>query len=216
MAGDGCGVAVRCAATPDLTGRWSSFPGGNRAIEGEYMMDRLTLPWIIAVVMAILLAACASNVTLPPATQPLATPEQPASTPTREEEMPPAIPLKETPGGPPAGVRPPTVDPTYVPTLPPFIEHWLPVEKVEIDVHSAQPEAKIEGYLPESCVQYSRLEQSRQGNRVEIQIFIKRPSRAACLAVITPYSTVVTLEGDFPPGEYAAVVNGQEYSFRVP
>lgn len=99
------------------------------------------------------------------------------------------------------------------------IEDFLRVGDVEIIISDTLPVevvVQVNSYLPDSCTRFDRVEQSRDGNDIVLQIFTTRPADIACAQKIKPFSKAILLEGDFPPGDYVVTINGKPYPFTVP
>jgi hypothetical protein len=74
----------------------------------------------------------------------------------------------------------------------------------------------LAGTLSESCIRLDRVEQSRAGSDVEVDVFTVRPGGVACAQRATPFSVDVTLDGTFTAGDYDLTCNGENSSFSVP
>ncbi|MGD2050022.1 MAG: multiheme c-type cytochrome [Chloroflexota bacterium] len=73
--------------------------------------------------------------------------------------------------------------------------------------------AIVEGNLPDSCSTIDSIEQTVDGNTIEITISAVRPPDVLCAQVLTPFSEEVILETEgLEPGEYTVDVNGGQAS----
>jgi hypothetical protein len=100
----------------------------------------------------------------------------------------------------------------------PTSETLLPISAVDVRVLESDPvqvEAVVAGDLADSCTEVGAITQEREGTTVTVTIAVTRPADAICAAVITPVEQTISLDGDFPPGEYTLNVNDQTVTFSV-
>lgn len=93
----------------------------------------------------------------------------------------------------------------------------LPVDSVEVNVMESFPVqvvAVVKGTL-DPCTQLRTVEQTREGNTITVRITGKRPVGIFCIQLAQPFEERVTLQGDFPTGQYTVIVNGVEQTFSV-
>jgi len=101
----------------------------------------------------------------------------------------------------------------------------LPITEIDIRPVLSQPlnqkrftsvEATVNGYLPDSCTQLHRIQQTRLGQTVYLRFRSKRPKEIACLQIITEVSYKVILDSKFIPGQtYELQVNGKSKVFNL-
>jgi hypothetical protein len=99
------------------------------------------------------------------------------------------------------------------------VEEQPPVEEVEVNVEGNEPytvELHLTGTLADSCTRLDRVEQSRAGSDVEVEVITVRPGGVACAQRATPFNVDVTLDGTFAAGDYDLTCNGETSSFSVP
>lgn len=99
----------------------------------------------------------------------------------------------------------------------PYAVFDLPVESVEVNVLESFPVqvvAVVHGTL-DPCTQVHAVEQTREGNAITVHITGKRPVGIFCIQLAQPFEERVTLQGDFPTGNYTVIVNGVEQNFSV-
>jgi uncharacterized delta-60 repeat protein/uncharacterized repeat protein (TIGR02543 family) len=99
------------------------------------------------------------------------------------------------------------------------VEGEMPIGEVEIEVGGGGPytvEIHIEGHLPDACTRIDRVEQSRDGANVTVDVLTVRPGDTTCAQQAQPYSLDVTLDGTFTAGDYTLTLNGVPYDFSVP
>lgn len=95
-------------------------------------------------------------------------------------------------------IRPAEFDPAR-----PAAEQQVPVEVL------------IKGALPDACTALHDIEQRRTGHIVEVDLEMRRPSRAVCARVLRPYRFYLLLEGRYGVGAYTLKINDQVYAFEV-
>jgi len=99
------------------------------------------------------------------------------------------------------------------------IEGEMPVGEVEIEVSGGGPYTvtlHVKGFLPDACTKVDRVEQSREGANVTVDVLTLRRGGTICAQTIKPYSLDVLLDGDFAAGDYSLTLNGEVYDFSVP
>lgn len=197
---------------------------------------------LIAVLHAVMLAACAQPSDNPTqneaADTPLPPTEQAPAGTGEADSGPTPIPLtilapadaRATVSALDNATRPPsrpTFDPTYITvTYPPFetpssqagtIVALLSITSAEVDVSEAQPVLKVQGFVPDSCTRVSHSEQERDEVEIKVTVYTERQGAAICAQVINEVQIEVPLEGSFPSGTYKVIVNEMvEVEFDVP
>lgn len=104
-----------------------------------------------------------------------------------------------------------------VPVDEPYAVFDLPVDSVEVNVLESAPVqvvAVVHGTL-DPCTQLRAVEQSREGNAITVHITAKRPIGVFCIQLAVPFEERVTLQGEFPTGNYTVIVNGVKQAFSV-
>lgn len=75
--------------------------------------------------------------------------------------------------------------------------------------------AEIEGTLPTPCTELREITQTRDGNTVRLHITVKQDIKVSCIQVTEPFETSLKLDGNFPPGDYEVIVNGETFNFST-
>jgi len=99
------------------------------------------------------------------------------------------------------------------------IEGQPPLEVMEVGVEGDGPytvELHLAGMLADSCTRLDRVEQSRAGSDVEVEVITVRPGGVSCAQRATPFDVDVTLDGTFDAGTYDLTCNGEPSTFDVP
>lgn len=99
-----------------------------------------------------------------------------------------------------------------------FVFFDLQVDDVDflfLESFPVQVVAEIEGTLPTPCTELREISQTRDGNTVELRITVKQDIDVSCIQVTEPFETSVKLDGNFPPGDYDVIVNGETFSFTT-
>ena len=78
-----------------------------------------------------------------------------------------------------------------------------------------QVHAVVRGTLPDSCTEVGPISQERSGNAFTVTIPTTRDPLVLCAQALVPVEVTVSLDGDFPSGEYTVTVNGVTEMFRV-
>jgi inhibitor of cysteine peptidase len=86
----------------------------------------------------------------------------------------------------------------------------LILESFPVQVH-----ARLIGELGDACTELLPITQTRSGNEIALTVQSQRPRDAICAQVLSVFDEVVVLEGAFPPGHYALLVNGVATPFTV-
>ncbi len=94
----------------------------------------------------------------------------------------------------------------------------LQVDNVEVQVAESSPpqvSARVQGTLGNGCFSLGEIRQQRNGNTIEVTITTKHSGSEVCTMIAQMVDEKISLEGDFPPGEYIVRVNGIERTFRI-
>lgn len=89
------------------------------------------------------------------------------------------------------------------------------IEVLILESFPVQVNVVVRGALPDGCTSIGEIVQARDGNAVTVTIATNRDPLALCTQAIVPVEETVSLEGDFPTGEYTVTVNGVTETFRV-
>lgn len=82
------------------------------------------------------------------------------------------------------------------------------VDSVTVEQRDNQFYATVVGNYPDPCTSISSVEQSVEGNTINITLLTDRPADLMCAAVLTPFTADILLTtGGLTPQEYAVVVN---------
>ncbi len=88
--------------------------------------------------------------------------------------------------------------------------------QVEATLDGEQLSLAIEGEHPDGCDFPVIVDQSREGNRVEVQVYREVPADVFCPMILQPYKGVVQINGNFAAGEYAIQVNSHSQTVEIP
>lgn len=113
---------------------------------------------------------------------------------------------------------PPTLSEGVAALTPDEESQLMTINRVEIgglEHTPPQPSAAIEGIIGDSCNSLEDVAQGRDGNRIVVQISVRRQLKQACEETTQMFHDTVALQGEFPPGEYILAVNGTEVMFSV-
>lgn len=92
------------------------------------------------------------------------------------------------------------------------------VETVDVRIAESFPVqvyADVTGVLGDGCTTLHAIEQSRDGNKINVAILTERPANAVCTMIAVLLEESVKLEGEFPPGRYELTVNQVTTEFEV-
>ncbi|GAA5529952.1 hypothetical protein [Herpetosiphon gulosus] len=84
------------------------------------------------------------------------------------------------------------------------------IESVAVSVKESMPpqvSVEINGMLNDGCTSFHEAKQSIDGNTIKIEVTTIRPKDAMCNQQISPFSTIIQIEGELKPGEYTILVN---------
>lgn len=94
------------------------------------------------------------------------------------------------------------------------------VESVRIEVTGRAPfaaQAVVRGYLADACTRPGAVEQSREGRRLKVILYVERPPEMMCAQVIRPFERHIDLDlRGLAPGYYEVWVNGVRARLEVP
>lgn len=76
-------------------------------------------------------------------------------------------------------------------------------------------EILVKGSFPDACAELHEATQTRSGHIIEVALQMRKAQGAVCAAVRRPYRFYLMLEGQYEPGNYTLLVNGEEFPFEV-
>ena len=120
----------------------------------------------------------------------------------------------------PATGHQPTTAPA-APPLPNMAESDIKptqIESFEVYMRRSHPRKMavlVSGELPDGCTEYHEATQVRDGNTIDVTITVIRYNNKICTLAVEHYKEAITLEGDFPPGDYTVRVNGITQRFTL-
>jgi hypothetical protein len=94
----------------------------------------------------------------------------------------------------------------------------IQVDSVDVLVQESSPpqaSAHVRGVIGDGCSSLHSVGQERSETTVVLTILRRRPADAICTQIAKLYDETIRLEGTFPPGHYALLVNGLETSFTT-
>ena len=94
----------------------------------------------------------------------------------------------------------------------------LPVDTVEVSIAESlpvQPMVRFKGALPNGCYSLGEITQSREGNVITVDVKMNNSGAEACTMMLEIIDKSITLQGDFPAGEYTVIVNGMTQNFTI-
>lgn len=88
--------------------------------------------------------------------------------------------------------------------------------KVDATVADERISLAVEGEHPDGCDFPVQVEQSRDGERVHVEVFRLIPADVFCPMILQPYKGVIKLDGAFAAGDYAVQVNSHTQTVNIP
>ncbi|MBL8117661.1 MAG: hypothetical protein J0L63_08275 [Anaerolineae bacterium] len=82
------------------------------------------------------------------------------------------------------------------------------VNPIILESMPVQIKLEVQGYHADGCIYPAVVEQTRQGNRVNIKIYREMPIAVICPMSLNPYQDTIMLDGTFESGTYTIDVNG--------
>jgi hypothetical protein len=89
------------------------------------------------------------------------------------------------------------------------------VDALLLESFPVQIMLQVKGYQPDGCEMPVKVEQSREGNAVTVEVFRDLPPDTACPMVIKQYDATIKLDGRFEPGTYTIDVNGTIVTVKI-
>lgn len=88
--------------------------------------------------------------------------------------------------------------------------------QVDVTVAGEQISLEVQGEHPDGCDFPVQVEQSRDGNRVQVQVYREIPADVFCPMILQPYKDTVPINGTFAAGEYTIQVNSHSQTVEIP
>ncbi len=92
------------------------------------------------------------------------------------------------------------------------------IHSVEVNVlESAPPQISLEvaGEHPDGCDYPVLVEQARQDQTINIEVYREVPADIFCPMILRPYQGQIQLEGSFAPGRYTINVNSHSQTIDI-
>ena len=87
--------------------------------------------------------------------------------------------------------------------------------RVDATVAGARLSLDIEGEHPDGCDYPVGVDQSRDGNSIQVEIYREVPADVFCPMILQPYRGTVEVEGSFAAGEYTIQVNSHSQTVKI-
>ena len=90
--------------------------------------------------------------------------------------------------------------------------------RVDVNLSASQPRKitlDVEGEHPDGCDYPVLVEQRRQGDAVDIEVYRNVPADVVCPMILKPYRDTIQLDGAFEPGDYTINVNSHSQAVRI-
>ncbi len=99
-------------------------------------------------------------------------------------------------------------------------EYLIQIDRVDVQVqHTPSGQGivgvAIEGVVGDGCSRLERIEQTREGNRINIRIVGYNSGDPVCTMIAQTYQDNIPVSGALDPGSYVVDVNGTVREFRV-
>lgn len=109
------------------------------------------------------------------------------------------------------------------PTSAPSSSSEFEIEPINVDTVQVylstdspdQAELHVKGMLGDGCSEFSGIEQTVQGQTIQVTILRRQKLTGECPEIGKVYDEVIPLQGPIAPGEYTVKVNGVETKLRV-
>ena len=90
------------------------------------------------------------------------------------------------------------------------------INQVDVTVAGEQISLAIEGEHPDGCDYPVRVDQSRDGNRIEVEVYREIPADVFCPMILQPYRGTIQIDGSIAAGEYHVQVNSHSQNVSIP
>lgn len=87
--------------------------------------------------------------------------------------------------------------------------------QVDVTVVGEQISLAVKGEHPDGCDYPVRVDQSRDGNQVNVVVYREVPADVFCPMILQPYQGNIQIEGSFAAGEYTVRVNSHSQTVRI-
>jgi hypothetical protein len=90
--------------------------------------------------------------------------------------------------------------------------------RVDVKVMESQPmriSLDVEGEHPDGCEYPVIVDQTRQGNTVDIEVYREVPADVICPMILKPYRDRISVDGSFESGEYTINVNSHSQAVSI-
>lgn len=87
--------------------------------------------------------------------------------------------------------------------------------RVDILVKERRISLDVEGEHPDGCEYPVIVDQSRRGNTVDIEVYRQVPADVICPMILKPYHDMISLDGEFEPGDYTINVNSHSQAVEI-
>ena len=87
--------------------------------------------------------------------------------------------------------------------------------RVDATVTGGQLSLAVEGEHPDGCDYPVLVDQSRDGNHVQVEVYREVPADVFCPMILQPYQGTVEIAGNFAAGEYTVQVNSHSQTVKI-
>lgn len=87
--------------------------------------------------------------------------------------------------------------------------------RVDVQVKEMRISLDVEGEHPDGCEYPVIVDQSRRGNTVDLEVYREVPADVICPMILQPYRGVISLDGEFEPGDYKINVNSHSQQVNI-
>ena len=88
--------------------------------------------------------------------------------------------------------------------------------QVDVTVAGEQISLEVAGEHPDGCDYPVLVDQSRDGNSVQVEVYREVPADVFCPMILQPYKGTVQIDGTFAAGEYSIQVNSHSQTVEIP
>ena len=88
--------------------------------------------------------------------------------------------------------------------------------QADVTVAGDQISLAVAGEHPDGCDFPVIVDQSRDGNRVNVQVYREVPADVFCPMILQPYQGEIQIEGAFAAGDYTIQVNSHSQTINIP
>lgn len=87
--------------------------------------------------------------------------------------------------------------------------------RVDATVAGGQISLAIEGEHPDGCDYPVQVDQSRDGNSIQVEVYREVPADVFCPMILQPYKGTINIEGNFAAGDYTIRVNSHSQTVNI-